>query len=74
MNDGQQADAADVLASIGRHWGWIMAFGVLTLLAGVAVAVVLSVWLLFYGVMEITLAFRLRSLGHRARTRPVHAV
>jgi uncharacterized membrane protein HdeD (DUF308 family) len=37
MNDGQQADAADVLASIGRHWGWIMAFGVLTLLAGVAV-------------------------------------
>ena len=37
MNDGQQADAADVLASIGRHWGWIMAFGVLTVLAGVAV-------------------------------------
>ena len=37
-------------------------------------AVVLSVWLLFYGVMEITLAFRLRSLGHRAGTRPVHAV
>ena len=74
MNDGQQADAADVLASIGRHWGWIMAFGVLTLLAGVAVAVVLSVWLLFYGIMEITLAFRLRSLGYRARTRPVHAV
>ena len=58
MNDGQQADAADVLASIGRHWGWIMAFGVLTVL----------------GVMEITLAFRLRSPGHRARTRPVHAV
>ena len=199
MNDGQQADAADVLASIGRHWGWIMAFGVLTVLAGVAVlawpgrtlvviavlfgvqlivtgifrfgaafaaddltggtrvllavlgvlsliiglyavrhvlvtllalalllgifwivngsvelfmalshremanrgwsavmgilsifagiivlaypgisllvlAVVLSVWLLFYGVVGITLAFRLRSLGHRARTRPVHAV
>ena len=37
MNDEQQADAADVLASIGRHWGWIMAFGVVTLLAGVAV-------------------------------------
>jgi uncharacterized membrane protein HdeD (DUF308 family) len=69
MNDGQQADAADVLASIGRHWGWIMAFGVLTLLAGVAV-------LAWPGrtLMEITLAFRLRSLGHRARTRPVHAV
>ena len=198
MNDGQQADAADVLASIGRDWGWIMAFGVLTLLAGIAVlawpgrtlvviavlfgvqlivtgifrfvaafaaddltggrvllavlgvlsliiglyavrhvlvtllalalllgifwivngavelfmalshremanrgwsavmgilsifagiivlaypgisllvlAVVLSVWLLFYGIMEIALAFRLRSLGHRVRTHPVHAV
>jgi len=34
---------------------------------------VLSVWLLFYGIMEITLAFRLRSFCHRARTRPVHA-
>ena len=58
-----------VLASIGRHWGWIMAFGVLTLLAGVAV-------LAWPGrtLMEITLGFRLRSLGHRARTRPVHAV
>ena len=33
MNDGQRADAADVLASIGRHWGWMMAFGVLTVLA-----------------------------------------
>ena len=92
MNDGQQADAADVLASIGRHWGWIMAFGwsavmgILSIFAGLIVLavsrhiaagaglVVLSVWLLFYGVMEITLAFRLRSLGHRAGTRPVHAV
>ena len=60
MNDGQQPDAADVLASIG--------------ISLLVLAVVLSVWLLFYGVMEITLAFRLRSLGHRAGTRPVHAV
>jgi uncharacterized membrane protein HdeD (DUF308 family) len=198
MAKGPQPDAADVLASIGRHWGWFMAFGVLTLLAGVAVlawpgrtliviavlfgiqlivtgifrfvaafasddltggtrvllavlgvlsliiglyavrhvlvtllalalllgifwiingavelfmalsqpemgnrawtgvmgvfsifagvvvlaypgisllvlTVVLSVWLLFYGIMEITLAFRLRSLGHRAGIHPVHA-
>jgi hypothetical protein len=34
---------------------------------------VLAVWLLFYGVMEITLAFRLRSLSHRASVRAVHA-
>jgi uncharacterized membrane protein HdeD (DUF308 family) len=199
MTDGQQSDAADVLARVGRHWGWIFAYGVITLLAGVAVlawpgrtliviavlfgvqlivagifrfvaafavddltggsrvlldvlgvlsliiglyavrhvlitllalslllgifwivngavelfmalsrqeignrgwsavmgifsifaglivlsypgisllvlAVVLSVWLLFFGLMEITLAFRIRSLGRRARIRPVHAV
>jgi uncharacterized membrane protein HdeD (DUF308 family) len=32
-------DAADAIARVGRHWGWVMAFGVLTLLAGVAVVV-----------------------------------
>jgi uncharacterized membrane protein HdeD (DUF308 family) len=28
--------AADVIARLGRHWVWIFAFGVITLLAGVA--------------------------------------
>jgi hypothetical protein len=73
MNDGQQADAADVLARVGRDWGWIFAFGVITLLAGVAVLA----WpgrTLFYGVMEITLAFRIRSLGHQAAIHAAHAV
>jgi uncharacterized membrane protein HdeD (DUF308 family) len=65
--------------------GWSAVTGIVSIIAGIIVlaypgisllvlAVVLSVWLLFYGVMEITLAFRLRSLGHRAGTRPVHAV
>ena len=26
-------DAGDVLGRVGRHWGWIMAFGVINLLA-----------------------------------------
>ena len=65
--------------------GWSAVMGILSIFAGIIVlaypgisllvlTVVLSVWLLFYGVMEITMAFRLRSLGHRAGTRPVHAV
>ncbi len=29
-----RADAADVLAGVGRHWGWVLAFGIVTLLAG----------------------------------------
>ena len=68
MNDSQQADAADVLASIGRHWGWIMAFGVLTLLAGVAVlawpgrtlvviAVLFGVQLIVTGIFRFVAAF-----------------
>jgi uncharacterized membrane protein HdeD (DUF308 family) len=30
-----RADAADVLACGGRHWGWVFAFGLVTLLAGI---------------------------------------
>jgi uncharacterized membrane protein HdeD (DUF308 family) len=32
-------DTADAVARVGRHWGWIMAFGAVTLLAGIAVLV-----------------------------------
>ena len=52
--------------------GWSAVTGILSIFAGIIVlaypgisllvlAVVLSVWLLFYGAAEITLAFRLRS-------------
>jgi uncharacterized membrane protein HdeD (DUF308 family) len=30
-----RSDAADVLADVGRHWGWVLAFGIVTLLAGI---------------------------------------
>jgi uncharacterized membrane protein HdeD (DUF308 family) len=30
----QRTDAADVLAGIGRHWGWVLVFGIITVLAG----------------------------------------
>jgi len=29
-------DDDNVLARVGRHWGWMMAFGIISLLAGVA--------------------------------------
>jgi uncharacterized membrane protein HdeD (DUF308 family) len=32
-------DGSDVLARVGRHWGWMMSFGIISLLAGVAVLV-----------------------------------
>jgi uncharacterized membrane protein HdeD (DUF308 family) len=37
MAAGTQRDAADVIARVGRNWGWVLAFGIITLLAGVAV-------------------------------------
>jgi uncharacterized membrane protein HdeD (DUF308 family) len=33
MDRTLRTDAADVLAGIGRHWGWALAFGIVTLLA-----------------------------------------
>jgi uncharacterized membrane protein HdeD (DUF308 family) len=57
--------------------GWTILTGLLSVAAGIVVlaypaislatlAVVLGFWLLLYGVMEVVLAFRLRSVGHAA--------
>jgi uncharacterized membrane protein HdeD (DUF308 family) len=65
--------------------GWIGVVGVLSIIAGiillaypgislVTLAVLLSVWLLVLGIMEISLAFRVRSLGHRPRAKELHPV
>jgi uncharacterized membrane protein HdeD (DUF308 family) len=64
--------------------GWTGLMGVLSIFAGIillaypgisllTLAVVLSVWLLVLGVMEITLALRIRSVRHRAGVRAMHA-
>lgn len=61
------------------HRGWTVAMGVLSVIAGlivlaypgitlVTLAVILGVWLLIFGVMEIVGAFRLRSAGHAAHS------
>lgn len=34
---GSRVDAGDMLGRVGRHWGWVLAFGVITLLAGILV-------------------------------------
>jgi len=57
--------------------GWTIFMGLLSIIAGVVVlvwpgislvtlAVVLGIWLLIFGIMEIVLAFQLRSVGHAA--------
>jgi uncharacterized membrane protein HdeD (DUF308 family) len=60
-----------------RGRGWTILMGLLSVLAGVvvmvypaisltALAVVLGVWLLVFGVMEVALAFQLRGVGEAA--------
>jgi uncharacterized membrane protein HdeD (DUF308 family) len=73
--------AVEVFAALSHRGmqgrGWTIFMGLLSVVAGVAVlvypaislvtlAVVLGFWLLVYGIMEIMVAFWLRSLGHAA--------
>ena len=58
-----------------RHRGWNVVMGIVSVLAGIVVlvypgislfvlAVVLGIWLIVLGAMQITVAFRIRSLAH----------
>jgi uncharacterized membrane protein HdeD (DUF308 family) len=35
----QGQEPADMIGRLGRHWGWVLAYGILTLLAGIGVLV-----------------------------------
>jgi uncharacterized membrane protein HdeD (DUF308 family) len=61
-------DAADALGRVGRHWGWMLAFGIITILAGIAVLawpgptlVVIAIWfgiqLVVLGIFRFVTAF-----------------
>jgi uncharacterized membrane protein HdeD (DUF308 family) len=68
MDRTQRTDAADVLAGVGRHWGWVLGFGIVTLLAGllaivwpgktiVAIAVLFGIQLVVAGIFRFVAAF-----------------
>ena len=61
-------DPADMVARIGRHWGWVLAFGVITVLIGIAalvwpgrtlvvVAVLFGIQLIVMGIFRFVGAF-----------------
>ena len=67
MDSQQRGDAADMLADVGRHWGWVLAFGIITLLAGlltlawpgrtiVVVAVLFGIQLVVAGIFRFVAA------------------
>ncbi len=68
MSPDPRTDAADLVASIGRHWIWLLSFGILTLIAGVAavawpgptviaVAVLFGIQLIVVGLFQFVGAF-----------------
>jgi len=68
MTHATWPDGADVVARVGRHWGWMMTFGVISLLAGVAVlawpgrtlivvAVLFGIQLVVTGIFRFVAAF-----------------
>src|SRR5690242_1101904 len=63
-----RGDAADLLANMGRHWGWVLAFGLLNVAAGVlalvwpgrtlvVIAVIFGVELVVAGIFRFVAAF-----------------
>ena len=67
MDSQPRGDAADMLADVGRHWGWVLAFGIITLLAGlltlawpgrtiVVVAVLFGIQLVVAGIFRFVAA------------------
>jgi uncharacterized membrane protein HdeD (DUF308 family) len=65
---GESDDVRDVVAAVGRHWGWLMAFGILSILLGIAllvwpkqtlvvVATFVGAYLLVSGIFQIVAAF-----------------
>jgi uncharacterized membrane protein HdeD (DUF308 family) len=69
---------ADMLARLGRHWGWVLWFGIITLLAGIAVlawpgptllviAVLFGVQLIVAGIFRFVAAFATDDAGGGTR-------
>jgi uncharacterized membrane protein HdeD (DUF308 family) len=68
MVTGLRGDPADVVARIGRHWGWVLGFGIITLALGVlalvwpgrtlvVLAVLFGIQLIVMGIFRFAAAF-----------------
>ncbi len=68
IDPGDDRDIRDVVAALGRHWGAVLGFGIISLLVGVAimvwpnvtvavVALLLGSWLLISGIFTLVGSF-----------------
>jgi uncharacterized membrane protein HdeD (DUF308 family) len=67
MAAGTRTDPADLVARVGRHWGWVLAFGIITVVIGIAalawpgrtlvvVAVLFGIQLIVMGIFRFVTA------------------
>ena len=79
MPAGTSLDPADMVARVGRHWGWVLAFGIITVLLGIialawpgrtllVVAVLFGAQLIVMGIFRFVNAIAAEDLtsGNRA--------
>ena len=68
------SDVRDMMASVGRHWGWVLTFGILSVLLGICmlvwpggtiivIATFLGAYLLVSGIFQIVNAFMASELS-----------
>jgi uncharacterized membrane protein HdeD (DUF308 family) len=68
MTGPLRPDAADMLGRVGRHWGWLLAFGIITVVAGivalawpgptlVVLAILFGIELVVLGIYRFVAAF-----------------
>jgi uncharacterized membrane protein HdeD (DUF308 family) len=68
MTGPLRPDAADMLGRVGRHWGWLLAFGIITVAAGIValawpgptllvLAVLFGIELVVLGIFRFVAAF-----------------
>ena len=71
-----QSDPADMLVQVGRSWGWLLFFGIVTLLLGILVvadpassvifvAVMVGIWFAVAGIFRLVESFTHEGEGHR---------
>jgi uncharacterized membrane protein HdeD (DUF308 family) len=72
----RQSDPVDMMTALGRSWGWILFFGIVTLLAGIltvawpgrtvlVIAVLFGLQLFVGGIFRLVAAFTDEAAGHR---------
>ena len=72
----RQSDPIDMMSVLGRSWGWILFFGIMTLIAGIltvawpgrtvlVIAVLFGLQLFISGIFRLVIAFTDEGAGHR---------